>query len=393
MLDVRTILAFLSLSSLLMALSLVVTFASDLRSGLPKWITALVLQACCWALFAASDTVPAFVSVWIANTVFGLSWALKAASLYELGARRAPRGVLWGPTAIGALLFLPSVQNDFPLAPLAGGIYFTLASCGVAWLIWRLRDEPAHRVQRVMVGVYLLAAAGFLLRSGASVLLPAALPAPLVATPFQIVTYGLGFALIVTSSLCLLLMHKARAADLLRQLATVDPLTGAFNRRTFVTMAEAALARARRNHSSVALLMIDIDHFKRVNDQMGHLAGDAVLKEFVSTVHNCLREEDVLARFGGEEFCVLALGVSMADAGALAERIRGCVCATPFGCRSGALRLTASIGVATTEDCRHPTLDELIERADSALYSAKHGGRDRVAFVARNTLSTPQVSG
>lgn len=393
MLDVRTILAFLSLSSLLMALTLVVTFASELRSGLPKWITALVLQACCWALFAASDTVPAFVSVWIANTAFGLSWALKAASLYELGARPAPRGVLWGPTAVGALLFLPALQEAFPLAPVAGGIYFTLASCGVAWLIWRLPDEPAHRVQRVMVGVYLLAAAGFLLRSCASVFAPAALPAPLVATPFQIATYGLGFALIVSSSLCLLLMHKARAADILRQLATVDPLTGAFNRRTFVAMADAALAGARHNHSCVALLMIDIDHFKRVNDHLGHLVGDEVLKEFVSNIRCCLRQEDILARFGGEEFCVLAPGVSMAHAAALAERIRQRVCATHFMSQTGALRLTASIGVATTEDSRHSTLDGLIERADSALYSAKNEGRDRVAFVTRDALSTPRLSG
>jgi diguanylate cyclase (GGDEF)-like protein len=392
MLDIRTILAFLGFTSLLMAMALGTTFASDLRSGLPKWIAALVLQACCWVMFAARGTLPDFVSVWIANTVFGLSWALKAASLYEFGARPVPKGLLWGPTVVAALLFAPALQQDFTVAPVAGGVYFALASFGIAWLVWRLPNEPAYRVQRVMVVIYLVTAAGFLLRSSASVFFPEAVPAPLIATPFQIATYTLGFALIVGSSLCLLLMHKARAADLLRQLATLDPLTGAFNRRTFVAMAEAALARARRDHSSVALFMIDIDHFKSINDRLGHLVGDEVLKQFVSRIHHCLRQEDVLARFGGEEFCVLAPGVTMADARALAERIRHRICATPYAGPDSAFQLTASIGVATTEGSYQPTLDGLLEHADCALYQAKNEGRDRIAFIAPNSLSAQRMS-
>jgi diguanylate cyclase (GGDEF)-like protein len=386
MLDVRTILAFLGFTSLLMAMALGTTFASDLRSGLPKWIAALVLQACCWAMFAARGALPDFVTVWIANAVFGLSWALKAASLYEFGARPVPKALLWGPTAVAALLFAPALQQDFAVAPVAGGVYFALASSGIAWLVWRLPSEPAYRVQRIMVVSYLVAAAGFVLRSCASAFFPEAVPAPLIATPFQIATYTLGFALIITSSLCLLLMHKARAADILRQQATVDPLTGVFNRRTFVSMAEAALAGARRNHSSAALLMIDIDHFKRINDHLGHLAGDEVLKEFAANIRHCLRQDDILARFGGEEFCVLAPRAALNDAKALAERIRQCIGATGFATRSGALRLTVSIGVATTEGSRQPSLDWLIERADCALYNAKDEGRDRVAFFALNSL-------
>jgi diguanylate cyclase (GGDEF)-like protein len=391
MLDIRTTLAFLSLSSLLMAIALGITFASDLRSGLPKWITALALQAVCWALFAAGSAVPDVIGIWFANTLFGLSWALKAASLYELGARPVPKGLLWGATTVAAMIFAPALQQDFVAAPVAGGAYFALASSCVAWLIWCLPKEPAPMVQTVMVGVYVISAAGFILRSTAAAFVPEVVPAPLVATPFQIGTYMLGFALIVTSSLCLLLLHKARAADSLRQLATVDPLTGAFNRRTFVAMAEAALARARRSHSPIALLMIDIDHFKRVNDRLGHLAGDAVLKQFVSRAHGCLRQEDFLARFGGEEFCVLVPGLAAADAGALAERIRQRVCATAFAVGGSTLHLTASIGVATTEGDHPATLDALLERADCALYRAKNEGRDRVAFVARNALSAQQT--
>lgn len=382
MLDIRTILTFMSISSLLMALTLWLTFASDLRDGLPKWIAAMILQAVCWAMFAAHGELPDVVGIWFANTLFALSWALKAASLWEFGGRPVPRVLPWGPTAIAALLFLFVLRQDFPLAPAAGGVYFALASGTIAWLLWRLPREPAHQAQRVLVGVYVLTTAGFLLRSYASAYLPATLPAPLAATPLQIVTYTLGYTLIVMSTLCLLLMHKGRSADAMRHLATVDPLTGACNRRTFMAMAEATLARARRDRSPVSLLMLDIDHFKEINDRHGHLVGDQVLQQFVAEVRACLRQEDMLTRYGGEEFCVLLPHSALDGARTLAERIRLRIANTPFSDRDDPVRLTASIGLSTTEDGQETSIDTLLESADCALYSAKNGGRDRVACIA-----------
>lgn len=379
MLDIRTILAFMSLSSLLMALALWVTFASDLRDGLPKWIAAMGLQAVCWALFAAHGALPELLGVWFANTLFALSWGLKAASLYEFGSRPVPRFLPWGPAALGGLVYLGVLRQDFPLAPAAGGVYFALASGAIAWLIWRLPREPAYRAQRTMVGVYVLTTAGFLLRSAASAYVPSALPAPLVATPLQIVTYALGYALIVMSALCLLLMHKGRTADAMRHLATVDPLTGVCNRRTFMALAEAALAHARRADVPASLLMMDLDHFKTINDRHGHLVGDEVLKRFVAEVRTCLRQEDILTRFGGEEFCVLLPHATGDGAEVLAERIRQRIANTPFPGRDGSFRLTVSIGVSTTEGGQETDVGALLESADLALYTAKNAGRNRVS--------------
>jgi len=197
----------------------------------------------------------------------------------------------------------------------------------------------------------------------------------------QIFTYLIGYALIITSSVCLLLMHKARAEETTRRLATIDPLTGACNRRTFMLLAEKTLAHARRGRLPTALLMLDIDHFKQVNDRYGHLVGDEALQHFVATIRSCLREGDVLMRYGGEEFCVLLPAATADGAHLLAERIRQTISLIPFAARDVPIRLTASIGIAATEQGNQQTIEALLDAADHALYLAKQSGRDRVAFA------------
>ena len=166
----------------------------------------------------------------------------------------------------------------------------------------------------------------------------------------------------------------------LEQLATTDPLTGLLNRRALVERLTTEMERALRYDTSVALLLVDLDHFKRVNDTHGHLAGDGVLRAVAELLREEARSSDLVARYGGEEFIVALPETDDAGAVTLAERMRERVAGHVFRAWEGdeALRVTASIGLATFPAARIESVEDLFARADAALYRAKAEGRDRV---------------
>jgi len=162
--------------------------------------------------------------------------------------------------------------------------------------------------------------------------------------------------------------------------ALYDSLTRAFNKKHLLERLPTELAYARRHRSPLSVLMFDVDHFKKVNDNFGHLAGDHVLARLGKVTHSAIRTEDIFARYGGEEFCILSRGVDIAKAGIFAERLRMLVEMTDFAHDNVQIPVTISIGVSgyPEVDAEDPT--ELIAAADSALYAAKRGGRNRVEF-------------
>jgi two-component system, cell cycle response regulator len=160
--------------------------------------------------------------------------------------------------------------------------------------------------------------------------------------------------------------------------ARKDPLTGCFNRGYFDQRLRAELARAQRHERSTALVVLDLDHFKRINDKHGHTAGDAVLRAVGLALRDATRLEDVVARYGGEEFGVILPGATLLGAALLAQRVRIAIAqlAVPVGGR--VLRLGASLGVAAVERGQPSSARALVEAADEALYAAKRAGRNRV---------------
>jgi len=163
-------------------------------------------------------------------------------------------------------------------------------------------------------------------------------------------------------------------------LALVDPLTGAFNRRYLNAHLPKLLSRCRASDKPLAVLMIDIDHFKKINDQHGHAAGDAVLKEIVNRIMLGLRPSDLVARLGGEEFAVVMPEASQAPAFAIAERLRERIEASPIegADRAPPLNVTVSVGMAIASSNREEDPRLILKRADDALYEAKKTGRNRV---------------
>jgi diguanylate cyclase (GGDEF)-like protein len=164
----------------------------------------------------------------------------------------------------------------------------------------------------------------------------------------------------------------------LEEISITDGLTKIYNRRYFNERLRQELKRVSRYGPPLSILMIDIDHFKKVNDTWGHQAGDTVLSGVAGLIKDRLRETDLIARYGGEEFCLLATGTDQAGVQVLAERVRKLVQSTVFEHGGKAIAVTVSIGVCTWEPSLRDDQEELIRRADSALYRAKEQGRNRV---------------
>jgi diguanylate cyclase (GGDEF)-like protein len=184
----------------------------------------------------------------------------------------------------------------------------------------------------------------------------------------------------------IVLMALLRALDRARReadrLARIDVLTGIAGRRHWTEHAMRELARARHDNRPAAVVVLDVDHFKAVNDELGHAAGDAVLSDVAATISRTLRPQDTVGRWGGEEFVALLPGSTGEEAEPIAERIRDAVASTLERAGPGGAGITVSIGVADAALGGYD-LDAVVDLADRAMYRAKRGGRNRVAVARR----------
>jgi diguanylate cyclase (GGDEF)-like protein len=166
------------------------------------------------------------------------------------------------------------------------------------------------------------------------------------------------------------------AQERLRIQAMYDALTGLWNRRAIFEALARELDRARRQQSPLAVVMIDLDHFKRINDTYGHLAGDDVLREAAQRLRETVRSYDFVGRYGGEEFLIVAPGSESSRAMDLAERIRRLFADNPIRLSTAAIPVTLSLGVVCLQDGQAAEISKVLSAADDALYSAKGGGRN-----------------
>ena len=167
----------------------------------------------------------------------------------------------------------------------------------------------------------------------------------------------------------------------LQLMASTDPLTGLLNRRRFLEQADAEFLRSQRYQHELAVVILDIDHFKTINDTHGHFVGDQVLIELARANENLLRSTDILGRWGGEEFVILMPETPLAGAAILAERLRAMLAQQTVDTAAGTVRFTVSAGVAARSDCDTGIAD-VMQRAATALYAAKNHGRNRIQVLA-----------
>ncbi len=220
-------------------------------------------------------------------------------------------------------------------------------------------------------------------------------PGPLIAAHGQLASVALLQMLctIVILNISFVLLVMERIHRLLSRRAAMDDLTAVFNRRAFNQIAEVELARADRSHNWPALIALDLDHFKSVNDRFGHAAGDDVLRRFSALIKSSTRAGDIIARMGGEEFAALLPATNLARAVSVAERIRAALEAERFS--SGGQNFTVTTSIGLTIVLPHDTLHSAFVRADAALYAAKNAGRNQVMtntppLPANDPAATPQ---
>jgi diguanylate cyclase (GGDEF)-like protein len=165
----------------------------------------------------------------------------------------------------------------------------------------------------------------------------------------------------------------------LSRMAAIDGMTGLFNRSHFLFMAETEFVRAQRYQHPMAVVLLDIDRFKSINDSYGHDIGDRVIVEIANILRSMAREADMAARLGGEEFVVMLPETGVNEAGILAERLRAAISASPITVLGSTILFSASIGVSGRKGCS--TLGEMLKQSDLALYKAKESGRNRVCLA------------
>ncbi|GAB4245767.1 MAG: hypothetical protein OHK0028_23720 [Deltaproteobacteria bacterium] len=259
-----------------------------------------------------------------------------------------------------------------------GAILLAVSLAPTTRILRELAPGPTQVRWRVLRGLIVLFIAGYLVCLGTFSTQPGA-PRIVVAAVFFL---GACFVLLVCELALGTVKDIKRIATLEAETIT-DPLMEIFNRRYLERRLEEEFARARRYGFPLTLLLLDIDHFKKVNDEHGHPAGDLVLKEIGKILKRTVRNVDVPARYGGEEVVILLPHTQVTDAAILAERIRRMIEGHPFpadasGGRSLPLRCTVSVGVAAmTREC--PGAGKLLEMADTAMYRAKQDGRNRIA--------------
>ncbi|WP_291518500.1 GGDEF domain-containing protein [Acidovorax sp.] len=266
----------------------------------------------------------------------------------------------------------------FALVSSFAGVFFLLTAQTVAQ--GRVRQFPARYLFAAIVGAHglfvLLRPLMFKLAQPGNMADP---DADLLVMLSQFVVLESTIAVVMIGFGTLMLTNEF-ITTALRRLAETDPLTQVFNRRSFLTLLDKAMSSAQRTGAPLPVLVLDLDHFKAVNDTRGHRGGDEVLRHFVQVALRCLRKEDVIGRLGGEEFGVFLPNSDAAGAVAVAERLRAMLAASPaYAETAQPLRMTVSIGVALASGSE--ASDAVLQRADEAMYLAKQRGRNRVEIL------------
>jgi diguanylate cyclase (GGDEF)-like protein len=381
-LDARTLLFSLILTNAFMVVSLFVAASSkdedEKPDGIAKWAVAILLQTLAWILIAARGGIPDAFSIVVANGFLSGSYALMLAAVGEFQQRTVPRWKYFVPIAL-TLLVSAILINDIHARFIWGGMVYIFQLLLFARTLLTAQESHTGRAWKLLISGIAVVIVVLLLRAivamtGQVILAqPSANDAP---HWIQVVSFVALMGSSLLGSIGFLLMVKERTDREVLHLAMTDSLTGVPNRRALMDYAERALAQ--RGGRSMALLMIDIDHFKRINDTRGHPAGDEALRQISRLLSKRLRGGDLLGRYGGEEFCVVAPDTDADGALKLGESLRATLESAELTTESGKISVTVSIGVALSAANAERELKDILAEADVALYSAKKGGRNQV---------------
>ncbi|HXX07148.1 MAG TPA: GGDEF domain-containing protein [Pseudolabrys sp.] len=363
------------------------------------WAQNMALQAVCWwgfahvirlssiALFGLYGSVPDLISIDLANallfTAFAVTWT--GARVFD-GRPVEPVYLVTGAVLWLLICRLPMLADNLDARSLIASGIISAYTWLTAYEFWRGRDEPL--VSR-WPAVFMLFAHGalFLLRTPMFAVLPSMVVKDEVfGSVWMTVLSSEALLFTISTAFILLAMAKERTELRHRTAAMVDPLTGIANRRAFLQEAALLAKRHIGNPRPAAVLLIDLDHFKSINDRFGHALGDSVLAIFADAARKSMRGSDLVGRLGGEEFAAMLIDTSHDKAVAVAERIRETFRQMAQEVDGRPVGATVSIGLVHSLEA---TLDlaDLLAQADQALYYAKERGRNRVEVASSEMMA------
>ena len=386
---VPTMLVMIIVSSLMMAASMAVVGWGRRRDGLGRWAAALMVNAVGHLLIMLRGQVPDMVSIVLGNLLLSCVFVGMIAAIYQFQGR-PPRWLLLTPSALVTCFVIVFIDN-FPARASFVGLVIGLQAVWALVAALERRHATVGRGQWLLVAGLLLEAV--VLGGRALVAISTHFEATniLQSSALQTLTFLATFSVVLVSSVGFVFMSRDRADENNRVLAALDPLTGVANRRSLISALDRDVSRAVRTREPIALMMVDIDHFKRVNDRYGHPAGDQVLCSVVDVLRGRVRAQDLVGRYGGEEFMVVLPDTTLLGAEQLAREL--CRAVAESRCRIGSteggsdtrpepggtnIAVTVSIGVFGGRLESGDSWDMLIAAADRALYQAKENGRNRV---------------
>ncbi|MBX6427119.1 MAG: GGDEF domain-containing protein [Variibacter sp.] len=393
-LDIKTLFSLTMYIEAILGLLLLLAWWQNISTrAVAWWGVAHLLRSLSIALYGLYGTAADLISIDLAGALLFTSYGVTWTGVRLFHGREARPGSL----AAGASAWMIACQ--FPgfaeagevRALLSGGIVATFSWLS-AYEFWRGREEVLVSRWPAIILLFVHGAL-FLLRTPISLMLPPTTPIDRALTSAWLTVLS-PEALLFTISIAfvLLAMAKERAELRHRTAALVDPLTGLANRRAFLEFAEQIRRRQVQRMRPVAVFLVDLDHFKSINDRFGHTIGDRVLQIFAKVSTANLRSTDLVGRLGGEEFAILLADANRDNAFVVADRIRRAFASTAEMVDGRPVEATISIGVAIIQDPEQD-LDALIEQADQALYKAKAAGRNRVALAPMADLEAGRADG
>ena len=383
MLDVRTLFVVMIVTCLLLAASMTAAVGMQFRDGVGKWAGSLLLQALMFILLMLRGVFAESITTVLPGAMVMVSLSLQGAAILEF--HQKSMSIWWHAIPAGLILVLFALMLDnLPARIIVSGVMLGTAMLSLGLMLQRLHTGSGRPARWFVIAGFIVGAFDLYARAAVAIIEPGAIRVVMQPSLFQGINFLIAFAVILITSVGFLLLQKERAEESAQKLAVTDPLTGTFNRRTFLELTDKEISRAQRAGTAVSLAMLDLDYFKRVNDEHGHPAGDEVLKRTVAILQGSLRREDLLVRYGGEEFCILLPNVALDHATLTAERARDAIQHASFQHKGRIIPITISLGVASMLP-KGDTTAMLIARADEALYSAKRAGRNRVVAYPENS--------
>jgi len=345
------------------------------------WGFADLLRAASVALFGMYGSVSDLISIDFANVLLFTAFALTWTGARVFDHRRPLPILLFGGAALWLVVcHIPSIAGSWDMRVLLSSGIITAYTWATAYEFWRGRSEPL--VSR-WPAIFMLFAHGalYLLRTPFGAMLPWSPSTAVFASVWMTVLSFEALLFTISIAFILLAMAKERTEHRHKTAALVDPLTGISNRRAFLQDGEAQLKRQASDPRPTAVMLLDLDNFKSINDRFGHAVGDRVLQLFADIAGNCMRRVDLFGRLGGEEFAALLVDTTREKAIAVAEGIRASFAKATSEVDGRPVVATVSIGVVISYDA---VLDisALLAQADHALYRAKDNGRNRIEIAS-----------